>query len=148
MAFHGGTPAGVPSAGAAVAGRAGRSFSEVGRLLARLRPRGPDRDLRYRTLFECVSDGFAVVEVIRDGAGEVIDYVVLEANPALLKMLGWDASPVGKRQSELVRGAPPAWLKACGRAVDGGPLSFEYSAPRSQRWFEVRLSPMGRNCLA
>ena len=121
----------------------GRFFSRLGGA-----SRAADRDLRYRTLFECVSDGFAVVEVIRDGQGHVCDYLVLEANPALLKILRMDASPVGKRQSEILPSAPQAWLQACEAALAGEPLSFEYHRQDSERWFEIHLSRMGVDRLA
>ena len=114
------------------------------RLSRRLR----ETELRYRTLFERISDGFALVEVIRDEQGQVIDYVVLEANPALLRLLGFESSLIGKRQSEVLRGAPPGWLKACQRAMDGEPLSFDYHAQRSDRWFEIHLTRVGERELA
>jgi two-component sensor histidine kinase len=120
-------------------------------LLRRLRAdrRPPlDPDLRYRTLFECVSDGFALVEVIRDAQGRVVDYLVLEANPALLRILHMQTSPVGKRASEVLSDAPPAWLQACDRAMRGAPLVFEYHAPRSGNWFEIHLSRITETQLA
>jgi two-component sensor histidine kinase len=112
------------------------------------RGRLTDPDLRYRRVFERVSDGFALVEVIRDEAGVVVDYLVLDANPALLRILGFEASPVGKRQSEAVPNVPPEWLRACGEAVDGEPLTFEYQAARSRKWYEIHLTRVGHNQLA
>ncbi|MDB5474565.1 MAG: sensor histidine kinase [Phenylobacterium sp.] len=112
------------------------------------RPSPADPDLRYRTLFECVSDGFALVEVIRDAQGRVVDYVVLEANPALLRILHMKVSPVGKRASGVLSDAPPAWLQACDRAMRGAPLTFEYHAPQSGNWFEIHLSRITETQLA
>src|SRR3954471_3929024 len=112
-------------------------------LLRRLRPdhrNSVDPNLRYRVLFECVSDGFALVEPIRDADGHLSDYVVLEANPALLRILRLDASPVGKRGSEVLRNAPPSWLQACEHAMGGRPLTFEYHARQSDNWYEIHLS--------
>jgi two-component sensor histidine kinase len=110
----------------------------VRRLRTGQRP-AADPDHRYRTLFECVSDGFALVEVIRDGEGRVVDYLVLEANPALMRMLSMSDAPVGKRAAEVLRDPPPAWMGACDQAMRSGALSFEYQAPGG-RWFEIHLS--------
>jgi two-component sensor histidine kinase len=110
---------------------------------------GPDaRDLRYRALFQGVSDGFALVEEIRDPTGRLTDYVVLEANPALHSILGREEPMVGQRQSEIMRNAPPAWLQACDAALKGDPLSFEFEAPGSHRWFEIHLSRIAPGQLA
>jgi two-component sensor histidine kinase len=124
--------------------------SGLAQLVHRLqrRPRRIDPNARYRTLFECVSDGFALVQVIRDADRRVVDYVVLEANPALLRMLGMDSSPVGKLQSEVLQAAPKAWLQACQAAVDGEPINFEYHRSESERWFDIHLSRIGPDQLA
>src|SRR4051794_31176553 len=97
------------------AGRHDREQARTGEGLSGLfrnlrRGRLADPDLRYRRVFECVSDGFALVEVIRDDAGVVVDYLVLDANPALMRILGFQSSPVGKRQSEAAPNMPPGWL--------------------------------------
>jgi PAS domain S-box-containing protein len=145
MALQPSAPAGVARFGPATSALAG-----VARFLRR-RTGAPaptrESDLRYRTLFECVSDGFALVHVIRDESGHVIDYVVLEANPALLRLFGWTASPVGKRQSEIVGQSPFGWLRACDTAMRGQPLTFEFQG-RSGRWFEIHLSRISDDQLA
>ena len=107
-----------------------------------------DRDLRYRTLFECVSDGFALVEVIRGPNGHVVDYQILEANPALHRILRTEKPLVGRRYSDILHSAPPPWLGACERALRGEPLTFEYHAQRSGRWFEIHLSRISNDQLA
>jgi two-component sensor histidine kinase len=112
------------------------------------RARAIGRDLRYRTLFECVSDGFALVETIRDPGGHVVDYVVLEANPALHRLLRTDKTLVGRHYKDLWPSAPPSWLAACERALRGDPLSFEYYTQSTGRWFEIHLSRIGDDQLA
>ncbi|HVI33802.1 sensor histidine kinase [Phenylobacterium sp.] len=107
-----------------------------------------ERELRYRTLFDAISEGFALVHAVRDAEGTLVDYVIAEANPAILRMLGTDASVIGRRGSEVVRNAPAAWLGACDRALKGDPLTFEYHAPGSRRWFEIHLSRVAPDQLA
>ena len=121
-------------------------WSGLMRSLRRGRTHDPDR--RYRRLFECVSDGFALVEGIRDRDGRLIDYVVLDANPAVVRILGFTTSPVGKRQSELMHNAPSAWLQTCDRALAGEPLIFEYHAAGAGKWYEIHLTRVGPNQLA
>ncbi|HEY8572797.1 sensor histidine kinase [Phenylobacterium sp.] len=136
-----------------VASAAGVGFGGVyvRQLIARLRDQHEllaERELRYRTLFDTVSEGFALVEAIRDENGRLVDYVVLEANPALLRILGLDASVVGRRQSEVLPNVSPAYLSACHRALKGEEVSFEYQSPHGQHWYELRLSRVGENRLA
>jgi two-component sensor histidine kinase/PAS domain-containing protein len=106
-----------------------------------------EREFRYRTLFQSISDGFALVEAIWDSDGRLVDYLVLEANPALHRILGVESSLVGRRQGEALRNGPPAWLQACEAALRGPPLSFEYHTPGG-RWFEIHLSKVADNRLA
>ncbi len=55
---------------------------------------------KYRTLFESMDEGFCIVEVILDGAGEPVDYRFVETNPAFERHTGLrDAA--GKRMREL-----------------------------------------------
>jgi two-component sensor histidine kinase len=119
----------------------------IGRLRANS-ARLAERELRYHTLFDAVSEGFALVRAIRGPTGRLVDYVVEEANPALLRILELGGDVVGRRQSELIPEAPPAWLEACGRALDGTPLTFEYQAPGSGRWYAIQLARTGEDRLA
>lgn len=133
----------------------GALVAAVGAGLARLQSRRnvhlarlQERELRYRTLFESVSDGFCLVRAIRDENGKLVDYVILEANPALLRMMAADASIIGRRQSEVLRDPPPAWLEACEAALCGRPVTFEFHSPRPGQWFEIHLSRVGDDQLA
>jgi PAS domain S-box-containing protein len=86
--------------------------------------------------------------VIRDDQGRVTDYLILEANPALHRILRRDTSLVGKLQSEVLQEAPPAWLRACQAAMDDGPVTFEYHRDGSERWLEIHLSRVTHDELA
>lgn len=107
-----------------------------------------DREARYRALFEGVSEGFALVEGVRDEAGRLVDLLTLEANPALLKILRLDTSVAGLRQSE-VRGPPdPDYLAACERGFRGEAVQVELFARHAERWVDIRLSRVAENRLA
>lgn len=125
-----------------------RSRTSIDRLQAGNR-RLADRELRYRTLFECVSDGFALLRAIRDERGRLTDYVVLEANPALLQIMGAELHEViGRRGREIVPDAPAAWFQACNAALKGQPITFEYQSADALRWFEMHVSAVGEDQLA
>ncbi|HEY8616032.1 sensor histidine kinase [Phenylobacterium sp.] len=120
-------------------------------LVGRLRlnsARLAERELRYRTLFDTVSEGFALVRGVRNAEGALVDYVILEANPAMLRILNTDATIIGRRQSEVIPSAPANWMEACRRALDGEPLTFEYNSPGSSRWFEIQLARVADDQLA
>ncbi|WP_374473109.1 sensor histidine kinase [Phenylobacterium sp.] len=119
----------------------------VGRLQANT-VRLQERELRYRALFDAVSEGFALVRGLRGPDGRLEDYVILEANPAMLAILAADPSIIGRRQSEVIPDAPTAFLAACARALDGEPVTFEYHAPGADRWFEIQLTRVADDQIA
>jgi two-component sensor histidine kinase len=112
------------------------------------RARLAHRELRYRALFEGVSDGFALVEAVRGPDGRLVDYVVLEANPALHRILQKDEPLVGRRQTEILPKAPPGWMQACETAFQGRALRFEYHSIGGRRWFDIHLSRVGPDQVA
>jgi len=107
-----------------------------------------DGELRYRTLFNAVTDGFSLVELVRDERGMVVDYVVREANPAMLRFFGLNRDIVGRRQSELLPDVSSAYLSACHRASGGEPVEFEWRSPAVDRWYAVRLSRIADDQIA
>ena len=107
-----------------------------------------DREARYRALFEGVSEGFALIEGVYNDAGDLTDFVLLEANPALIEMFKVTSGAVGRRRSEYAGPAEPEYLAAAERALSGTPMRIELLSPMTQRWYDVRLSWVGENRLA
>ena len=101
----------------------------------------------YETLFMAMSEGFALCEAIRDKRGLLVDYTILEINPALQRMLGVGPEAAGSR---LLQGpVDPRWLKVCQRVMASGePESFEFHNPRTELWHEIRVSRVGEDRLA
>jgi two-component sensor histidine kinase/PAS domain-containing protein len=121
------------------------------RLLGRRRRdilRLADREARYRALFEGVSEGFALIEGVYSDSGELADFVLLEANPALIEMFKVTPDVVGRRRSEYADPAKPEYVAACERALTGTPMRIELFSHSTQRWYDVRLSWLGENRLA
>jgi two-component system CheB/CheR fusion protein len=87
-----------------------------------------------------MSEGFALCDAIRGPGGALTDYTVAEINPAMQAILGTVEIKAGTRLSETGMGGP-AWLELCdGVLRTGAPVIFEFNAPGSERWYEIRLN--------
>lgn len=105
------------------------------------RRRTEDSGQLYRTLFETMSEGFVICEVIRDAAGRVIDYWVRDANPAFLKRAPSAANMIGRRFLEMRPNTHPRWFTACHVALTRGePVRFEFWDEQALRWFDVHMT--------
>lgn len=102
-----------------------------------------DADARYRTLFNAIDEGFCVVQVVLDHAGEPIDYRFLEVNQAFVDQTGL-TDPVGKRMRELQPDIEDHWSAIYGRIARTGVAErFESESPAMGRWFDVFAFPIG-----
>ena len=107
-----------------------------------------DQTLHYRTVFETMTEGFAICEAIRDENGRLIDYTVMEINPSLRRMLGVGPDAVGSRLSD-TPGNWTNWLSVCNRVLaTGEPISFERYSRVDKLWHEVHLSRLTANRIA
>jgi PAS domain S-box-containing protein len=101
---------------------------------------------KYRILFEAVEQGLAIGEVILNGAGEGVDYRILETNAKFEHLTGLrpDAFLSGKTFRELIPIMDNGSLRMLGRvAVSGEPIRFETYAATLDRWFDVRAFRIG-----
>jgi len=99
---------------------------------------------KYRTLFESIDEGFCIVEVIFDGAGEPVDYRFLETNPAFERHTGLrDAA--GKRMRKLEPRHEGHWFEIYGRiARTGEPERFTNLAEHLDgRFYDVYAFRIG-----
>ena len=104
-------------------------------------------ELRYRSLFESIDDGFCVVEMIENEKGEWYDYHFLETNAAFEGHTGLK-NALGKNVSELVPDLDQSWFDLYGSvARTGATKRFENHAPAMNRWFEVYASRTGDRAL-
>ena len=100
-----------------------------------------DRNLHYDTLFQSMSEGFALCEAIRDDQGRLSDYVILEMNPALQRMLGVGPEAVGGEVQPHARATIPPWLALCDRVLTTGtPAVFEYHNRATGLWHEIHIN--------
>jgi PAS domain S-box-containing protein len=94
---------------------------------------------RYRSLFDNMTEGFALHEIILDEDGLPCDYRFLEINPSFERLTGLSRSQVhGKRVSEVLPSNEPFWVERYGKvALTGEPTHFESLSASLGRWYEV-----------
>lgn len=99
---------------------------------------------RYRSLFNSMDEGFCIIEMIYDDAGEPIDYRFLTVNPAFELHTGLHEA-TGKRMRELSPRHEDDWFETYGK-VDRTrtPIRFINEARElGGRWFDVNAFPLG-----
>jgi PAS domain S-box-containing protein len=94
---------------------------------------------KYHTLFAQMDSGCALQEIIRDEAGNAVDYVTLEVNDSYGKILGVKREDVvGRKASEILPGDElRKWVGVFGGvALTGKPASYEMYSPVNDKYFE------------
>jgi PAS domain S-box-containing protein len=104
-------------------------------------------EARYRSLFNCMTEGFALHELLIDGDGQPLDYRFLDVNPAFEQLTGLRRGDlVGRTQKEVLPGEDAYWLETYARVALGGEsLQLEHFSPILKRHFGVfawRPAPM------
>jgi PAS domain S-box-containing protein len=94
---------------------------------------------RFRHLFDQMTEGFALHEILRDPAGNPIDYRFLSMNPAFERLTRLRREDViGRTVREAIPGIEPAWIERFDRvAMTGEPDRFDQHSAALDRWFEV-----------
>ena len=98
---------------------------------------------RYRTLFESMDQGFAILEMLFDTEGRPADYRFLEMNAMFERHTGL-VDATGKTARELVPDLDPFWFDTYGKvALTGEAVRFENEAAAIGRWFDVYATRIG-----
>ena len=94
---------------------------------------------RYRTLFEGMTEGFAIHEIIYDENGNPSDYRFVDINPAFERITGLKRDYViGKTYHEILPDEADHWINAFGKVVlTGEPIQFEDYSAAQNRYYEV-----------
>ena len=105
---------------------------------------------RFRVLFETMTEGFAILDVLVDEAGSDCDLRWLKANPAFERHTGLSRSnTLGRTIHQLYPDAEPVWFKRYGQvAATGIPAHFQAKFGPLERWFEVSAYRTGPNQIA
>ncbi len=100
-----------------------------------------ESEKRYRTLFDGMTEGFAVHEIICDENGIPVDYRFLDINPAFEELTSLKREDViGKTRNEIpqLRDDDPKWVEIYGKvALSGEPVHFDNYSTALQRHYEV-----------
>ena len=109
-----------------------------------------ESEAHYRTLFETMTEGFAIDEIICDESGRPYDLRYLDVNPAFERHTGLKAEEIiGHTILELFPQAEPIWFERYGKvALTGAPAHFEACFGPLGKWFEVSTYRIGLNRVA
>lgn len=105
---------------------------EAERILAR-------NELRYRTLFKTLSEGYALYEIICNDAGKAIDYKYLDVNDAFEDLIGKSKEDiVSKRILDVFPNTDRSQIAKYGTvALEGTTLNFEEYSQDLDKYFNV-----------
>lgn len=94
-------------------------------------------EVRYRTLFDSIDEGFCIIQIIFDDGGKPVDYRFLETNPAFERLTG-HVNAQGKSIRELAPDHEERWVEIYGKiALTGKPARFQNRAQQIDRWYNV-----------
>ncbi len=98
-----------------------------------------ESEKRYLSLFNGMTEGFALHEIITDGTGQPCDYRFLDLNPAFERLTGLKRKDViGKTLNEVLPKNDPMWVQMYGAvALTGVPVRFDNYSQDLQRHYEV-----------
>ncbi|MCI0497771.1 MAG: PAS domain S-box protein, partial [Thermoplasmata archaeon] len=101
-----------------------------------------ESELRYRSLFDNMLNGFAYNKVVEDANGRVVDFVFLEVNDAFQRFVGMGReSIIGRTATEIMpglEGTEPNLLRAFAEvATTGEQAKFEARIEALDRWFSI-----------
>ena len=99
-----------------------------------------DSESRYHLLFENMTTGFALHEMLYDTQGNPVDYRFLDINPAFEQLTGLSAaSTLGRTVLEVMPGTERRWIETYAKVVQTGtPVLFEEYSSTLDKWFETR----------
>ncbi len=92
---------------------------------------------RYISLFNSMTEGFALHEIICGTDGQPVDYRFLEINPAFERQTGLKReSVVGSTVRQIMPEIEDHWIQTYGRvALEGAPAHIENYSATLDRWF-------------
>lgn len=96
-------------------------------------------EVKFRTLFENMTAGFALHEMIYDDDGRPRDYRYLEVNPAFERLTGIRAADVvGRTVKEVLPATESYWVETYGQvARSGEPQAYQNYSQEIDRYFDV-----------
>lgn len=97
---------------------------------------------KYRSLFVSMDEGVLTLEVLMGDRDDAVDYVPVDANPAMLRRGAIASGAIGRRAGEMEDSIPEGRLERLGRIIRTGvPERFEQR--EGDRWFDIYASRVG-----
>ena len=101
-----------------------------------------ESEVKYRTLFDSIDEGFFLVDVIFDEQDRPVDLLYVEANAAAVRMLGQDWT--GRRLTELSPDYERYWFEIFGKvARTGERVRLERYAAPDRAWYDFSVFRVG-----
>ncbi|OGV36547.1 MAG: hypothetical protein A2020_10110 [Lentisphaerae bacterium GWF2_45_14] len=109
------------------------------KLHAKIQDALENSEKRYRALFDSMTEGFALHEIICDDNGIPCDYRFIEINQAFEKLTGLKRNDVlYQTHNEILPGDNPAWVEFYGKvALSGEPIEFESYSSDLKKYYQV-----------
>ena len=119
--------------------RLNKEYIEVNEELITARKKAQESEQTYRMLFQNLTTGFALHEIILDDAGKPCDYRFLEINPAFEILTGMIAADiVGKTVMEVLPQTEQYWIDTYGEvALKGKNINFENYSKEMDKYYQV-----------
>ena len=105
-----------------------------------------ESELKYRTLFNEMDEGYGIAEVLVNDAGEPCDYRILEVNPQLERLTGMSRELLlsGQTMRQIAPEVEEKWYRLYGNvALTGEPLRAEELTQAWNRWYDVYVFRIG-----
>lgn len=98
---------------------------------------------QYHTLFTAMDEGYCIIQMLYDEAGQANDWRFIEVNPAFEKHNGL-VNAQGKTIRELTPGIEPKWVDIYNRvAITGESIRFEEDSEALNRVFDLYAFRVG-----
>jgi len=109
-----------------------------------------ESEQKYRHLFENMTTGFALHEIICDEQGKPCNYRYLEVNPAFEKLTGVTASQlIGKTILDVLPDTEQYWIEIFGRvALTGEPMAYENFSRELGKYYDTWVFSPKKNQFA
>ncbi|MBD3224696.1 MAG: PAS domain S-box protein [Caldithrix sp.] len=100
-----------------------------------------ESEKKIRKLFENMTSGFALYEMIPDAEGKAVDYRYLDINRAFEDMTGIGKQMIGKKVTEVfprIENDPMNWIRMGGELVlEGQAYRIEHYSKPLDKWFSI-----------
>ena len=105
---------------------------------------------KFHSLYDNMLEGVALHELVYDESGLAIEYRIVDVNSRFESIFGMKREDVINKLSTQAYGTSlPPYLKRYSAVVSSGiPLHFETFFPHMNKYFEISVSPWGKNGFA